>query len=425
MGSERADEVIRRVRERLTTPFNVEDDLGVLETRRPREITRMLAGIIVAFDFEELLWAREHFVEVGQKIGPFYNDFVKARKAAKRGKKRYVPADEELSAAFGDDGALVRDAWPAVPFLVRVLDLRADPSVSEQDKVAREEAYWADAEVFVTLHHPSQPAEPDVKAFVERIISTMRERGDDLLVQEVLHYVLKDADGLQKRLLAYRPTGEEAGAMDAWVAAFKNAARDLKAESAGPTALGVVGDREIKRARGTLRRWKHEDRERARAGDPPLQRQLRDRAIENEARLTHHDPTGTFLTLTQIAHQLGRTESVVRNAVKKAHAAGALVPQRMPNGREYAFRRDVDGKIIERFLGAQRGMRTVGAAAHEAGVPVQAAIDFIKQLYGDPERVVSPKKAIPAEEYKFFVDTLREKVLGVAATGGSAKPRTS
>lgn len=428
-----AENAIRCVRERFTTPFKVEDDMGVLEALRPRAIARLLAGYMDdGLHLFELAWARDHFVELGRRICPFYTSFVDARRKARRGAKRYTPDEATLRATFGDDWLLVRDAWPAIPFLVKVLELREDSSVSERDKVTREEAYWVEAEVYLTLLRPSQPAQPDVKAFVERIISTMKEKGDDLLVYEVLNYVFDDADGLRKRLLAYRPTGKEVRALDAWVAAFKNAARDLEAKNAGPRVLGTIDGHEVTRARGTLRRWSHEDRVRTQAGYLPSQKRLQDRAIENDMRRMHRDPTRTFLTLTEVAAKLGVAESSARNAVKRAHKAGALVPQRLTNSRSYAFR-DSDVKIIKRFLGARRAPRsggkyTIEAAAREAGVPVDRAIDLIneaaKDLDGDTEHVVSPKTSLRSDRYDDLVERLREHQQS-AATGGCAKPRTS
>jgi hypothetical protein len=423
----KAEAAIVSVRERLTRAFDPKEDMGVLETQRPRYIARLLAADMYGLDLHELLWAREHFVELGRKIGPFYNDFVSAREAAKRGEKRYIPTKQELRAAFGEDWMVVRDAWPAVSFLVQVLALRADPSMSEDERTAHEEARWIEAEAFLAVLHPNKVEERDFIDFVRRKVSALNKKTDDRpgLVNDILAYVFADPAGLRARLLVYKPRGEVDAVLRYWTEAIKNAARD----AVEPRVLGVTDGQPVKRASSTLRRWKVEDKERVRTGEPPRQSRLLDRAIENDARIKHHDPTGTFLTLTQVADRLGRTESVVRNAVKKARAAGALVPQRMPNGRDYAFRRDVDEKIIERFLGAQRGMRTVGAAAREAGVPVERAVDLIQRLASgmglDPERVVSPKKLIPAEVYQDLVDALRENVPAVAATGGSAKPRTS
>ncbi|MDC0740926.1 hypothetical protein [Polyangium mundeleinium] len=154
---ERNEEAIRSVRKRLTTRIKAEDDLGVLETLRPREIARVLAGEIDdGLHFFELARARGHFVELGLKLHPFYDAFVAERLKAKRGTKRYVPDEETLRARFGDDWALVRDGWPAVAFLVKVLELREDTSLPPEEKAAREEAYWIEAEVFLTLLHPNQ-----------------------------------------------------------------------------------------------------------------------------------------------------------------------------------------------------------------------------------------------------------------------------
>ncbi|WP_437310752.1 hypothetical protein [Sorangium sp. So ce388] len=431
----RAERAIRSVREYLTRAYDPREDMGVLETLRPLHIARLLAGHMdVGGDLFELMWAHEHFVELGRKIVPFHDEFLQVREEAKRGKKRYLAADEELRAAFGDDWRVVRDAWPAVPFLVQVLALRANPSMSEQDRITREEGYWIEAEVFLTLLHPSQPAQPDVKAFVERIISTMNRKGDDLLVQEVLHYVLEDAEGLRKRLLAYRPTGEDNRALHVWVAAFKNAARDLRARSEGPKLLGVVGDRELKRAPGTLRRWKHEENKRAQAGEPRRQGRPVDIAIENDARRAHKDPTGMFLTLTEVAKKLRVAESSARSAVKRAVKAGALVTHRQRSSRSYAFRSD-DVRIIKNFLGARRapkggGEHTIESAAREAGMPVDRAIDLInaiavvEDLDGTSERMVRPRTPLPQERYDLLVEVLREHQQS-AATSGSAKPRTS
>jgi hypothetical protein len=424
----KAEQAIRSVRKRLTMPFKVEEDMGVLESQRPRHIARLLAGHMDAWvDLHELMWAREHFVELGRKIGPFYNDFVEAREAAKRGKKRYIPTEPELRAAFGEDWMVVRDAWPAVPFLAQVLALQATPSMSEDEKTAREEACWIEAEAFLAVLHPNKVEEGDFIDFVRRKVSKLRKMTDDRpgLVNEVLKHVFAEPAGLRERLLVYKPRGTVNAVLRYWTRAFKNAARD----AVEPRMLGVMDDQPVMRDSSTLRRWKLEDKKRVQTGEPPRHSNLLDRALENNDRLKHHDPTGTRLTLTQVADQLGRPESVVRNAVKRARAAGELVPERMPNGRDYAFRRDVDDKIIERFLGARRGMRTVGAAAREAGVPVERAVDLIQHLAAgmglDRERVLSPKKTIPAEVYEILVDKLRENVPAVAATGGSAKPRTS
>jgi hypothetical protein len=424
----KAEEAIRRLRERVTRAYNPKEEMGVLESQRPRHIARLLAGHMDdGVDLFDLMWAREHFIELGQKIVPFYNDFAKAREAVKRGKTRYIPTEQELRAAFGEDWMVVRDVWPAVPFLVQVLALRANPSMSEEEQTAREEACWIEAEAFLAVLQPNKVEEGDFIDFVRRKVSKLRKKTDDRseLVDKVLAHVFGNRAGLRERLLVYKPRGTVDAVLRYWTRAFKNAARD----AVEPRMLGVMDDQPIMRDSSTLRRWKVEDKKRMQTGEPPRQSSLLDRAIENDARIKHHDPTGTRLTLTQVADRLGRPESVVRNAVKRAHAAGALVPERMPNGRDYAFRRDVDVNIIERFLGAQRGMRTVGAAAREAGVPVERAVDLIQRLAADmgldPERVISQKKTIPAEVYEDLVDALRENVPAVAATGGSAKPRTS
>jgi len=429
---ERNEEAIRSVRERLTTRFKAEDDRGVLETLRPREIARVLAGEIDdGLHLFELARARGHFMELGRKLRPFYNAFVAERLKAKRGTKRYVPDEETLRARFGDDWALVRDAWPAVAFLVKVLELREYTLMPPEEKAAREEAYWIEAEVFLTLLHPNQPVKPDVQAFVERVISAMSKKRDELLVYETLNYVFDDVDGLQKRLLAYSPGGEEARALERYVGAFKNAARDLRAKIAGPATLGTTGGQEIKRSAGTLRRWKHEERRRAQPGTPPSRKSLVDIADEKEARRQHRDPTGEFLTLTQVAENLRVPESSVRNAVKRAREAGELAPRRLLGSTSYAFRPGHDERIIERFLGRRRapkGGRTIEAAAREAGVPLEQAISLIlaieEELGWEAERAISAGKVIPRDQYEALVQMLRDGC-DVAAAGGSAKPRTS
>jgi hypothetical protein len=296
------------------------------------------------------MWARKHFVELGQKLVAFYDNFVKARKSAKRGKKRYIPTEEELRAAFGEDWTIVRDAWPAVPFLAQVLALQATPSMSEDEKTAREEACWIEAEAFLAVLRPNKVEEGDFIELVRRKVSKLRKKTDDRpgLVNDVLEYVFADPAGLRERLLVYAPRGKVDAVLRYWTRAFKNAARD----AIEPRMLGVMDDQ-----------------------------------------------------------------------------PGSSYRSACPTAETTLSAATLTTKIIERFLGARRGMRTVGAAAREAGVPVERAVDLIQRLAVgmglDRERVVSPKKTIPAEVYEILVDKLRENVPAVAATGGSAKPRTS
>lgn len=354
----KAEEAIRSVRKRLTRAYDPKEDLGVLETLRPMSIARILAGCLDdQFEPFDLWWARDHLVELGLRIRPFHKAFVAERTAARRRAKSYIPDGKALSVAFGENCKLVRDGWLAIPFLVQVLDLRDDISLSERDKAVREEALWAEADLFLTMLKPSRPAQPDIEAVVERIRSrTTRDwKGDDPagFANEVLLHAFLDPNGLRKRMLAYVPSGEPRRAVGYWVKALGSAVRDLMAKTAGPTLLGVLEDREIRRARGTLRRWKHQDKKLAQAGNPRPPKPLVYVALENEARMKHQDPTRTFRTLTEVAELLKRPESSVRLAVKRAKAAGALSPMRLPNSRSYAFRDD-DVPIIRNALGPQR-----------------------------------------------------------------------
>ncbi len=422
----KAEEAIRSVRKRLTKAYDTREEKGVLETQRPRHIARLLAGHMGAWvDLLELMWAREHFVELGQKIAPFYDDFVKVRKAAERGKS--VTSLRRRSCALRS----ARTGWS---YAMRGQRCRSWCRRSPYGRTPRcprtsrprEEACWIEAEAFLAVLHPNKVEEGDFIDFVMRKVSGLNKKTVDRpgLVNDVLEYVFVNPAGLRKRLLVYKPRGDVDAVLRYWTRAFKNAARD----AVEPRTLSATDGPPVMRSASTLRRWKAEDNERVQAGDPPRQSSLLDRAIENDARIKHHDPTGMRLTLTQIANRLGRTESVVRNAVKRARAAGALVPQRMPNGRDYAFRRDVDEKIIERFLGAQRRVWTLGAAAREAGVPIERAVDVIQRLVArmslDREPVVSPEMRVDQDKYDGLVELLRNH-RQVATTGGSAKPRTS
>lgn len=148
----KAEEAIRNVRERLTRAYDPKEDIGVLETLRPMSIARILAGCLDdQFEPFDLWWARDHLVELGLRIRPFYKAFVAERTAARRRATSYIPDGKALSLAFGEDCKLVQDGWLAIPFLVQVLNHRDDISLSERDKAVREEALWAEADVFLTM----------------------------------------------------------------------------------------------------------------------------------------------------------------------------------------------------------------------------------------------------------------------------------
>lgn len=258
---EQDEEALRNVRERLTS--HPAGDMGLLKALRPHEIARVLAGKVDdGVHLDELLLAHEHVVALGSRVRSFYNAFAVARNNAKRGTKRYIPDETTLRASFGDDWRLVLDAWPAIPFLVKVLEVRENLSLPERERDTLEEAYWIEAAMFLAYLHPNDVTLIDVVKFVQRKVSAMGQKTDDLpgYLQEVVTYVVADAEGLKKRMLVYDPQGRPDRVFRYWMKAIKNAARDLRASR---VRLGVKGDEEVTRAPGTLRRWKHEAKHRA------------------------------------------------------------------------------------------------------------------------------------------------------------------
>ena len=374
MASER--DQLRAVRARLLAPYLGDfpkeyegKGAGILEVLRPLEIAQMFAGTLESFQtllFMNAGFAAEHFGAVGVEIPAFYKNFAGVRRRARKGHKRYVPAIEDL-VRFGEDAPLVLAAWPAVPFLVRVLEAREralDPSLAET-------ALWEEAQTFLCHRSPNAVQLDAWRAEVARLVEVVRRTkqraGRPLKELTSAVQARLQEETVRNKALVYEPTSKPK-VHRSWSKAVLNLARDL-ADSSTTDGSGGKGI-----PAGTLRRWKHENGGRH-VSSPE------DVARRNADLRAHRDPSGRYKTAAEVAVMLGYSSSnPIVSAAKRAFAAGELPLRRLPGKTGYAFtQREI--KILRGHLAAtrsRRGTMTPRVMARETRTPVGEILGILE-----------------------------------------------